>query len=430
MTATLSLRLLCLCCALAVQDGKPRRPPRPEPPPPPKGTRIACTPTTVSVDGRVENAKNPIAIALERALPGARIQLAAGDYPDFGVGFKRRAAWNAQTSGGTSAAPIVVEGIGTVRILGKSDAISFSQEIHNGFITFKHLVIVPGYRAGILFAQGQGPEWVHEGFKFYDCDIIGAWDHLTDTGVSSKWGVWGQAMKDFEFKGIGRRALVQDLRREHGFYLQNPRGDILIEHVEAKRLGRTFCQFTARANSGPPGIGTITVRDCVVTDCCIAAGDGYKGGSAFTVAGRLTGTLIFENNSYRAGFDPVLSKLTQKGEPYGTGAFVAWDGDQDLPNGRLVLRDNLFELAPGCGDRPLVAISGCREVEIIGKNRFLAGVNPAALDIEPVTEGRPEPKAVGALTISEETEIRGPLRLRGKEIRRSELADEFARRKQ
>ena len=381
---------------------------------------IRCTPDSVQLaDGSTLSTRDPIAIALSQAKPGDRIELEAGEYQRFGIGFNVRAPWNAITSGGTRDNPIVVEGKGIVRIRGGEDSIKINQATPNGWITFKNLVIVPGYRAGIMFTKGG----VHRGYKFHDCDIIGGWNHLTNTGETSKWGVWGQGLADFEFKGVSRPARIQDLRREHAFYLENPAGDVTLENIEARRLGRTFVQFTARERSGPPSTGKLTVRNCRAEDTCIAAGDGYKGGSAFTIAGRLTGEILFENNVYRAGFDKTLRGLTKPGEPYGTGAFVAWMAGETVPNGHLILRDNDFEMAPGCGDRSLVQIGGCEEVEIVGKNRFISGGKPA-LDVEPPKRDRPDGEPVGKLTVDPQTAVKGEVRRRGKSMKLGELAEE------
>ena len=108
-------------------------------------------------------------------------------------------------------------------------------------------------------------------------------------------------MKDFEFRGQSRKARVENIQQEHAFYIQNAQGPILIENVQAKRLGRTFCQFTARAKDGPVGKGSITVRNCDVSDIGLFKDDNHKGGSAFTFAGRLTGDILVEGNRYRAG---------------------------------------------------------------------------------------------------------------------------------
>jgi hypothetical protein len=250
-----------------------------------------------------------------------------------------------------------------------------------------------------------GPDQSHEGFHFVDCAIDGGFDHATGRGLNTKWGVWAHSLADFQFVGRTRPAEIKNLRNEHAFYLQNCRGDVTIDNVRASRLGRTFLQVTARPGDGPPGVGTVTVRNCVVEDACIAIGDDYKGGYAFTIAGRHTGMLIFENNRYRAGFVPALRKLTRPGVPYGTGAFVSWDGFGQR-NGRLVLRGNDFELAPGCGDRPLVAIGGCTDVDIAGANRFVSAYD-IALELDPPREAGFESNPNGRVRIDPRTVVTG-----------------------
>ncbi len=400
---------------------------RPRPPPPPKALRMVCTPTTVAFDGGpAVAAVNSIAEALTRAAPGARIELGSGVYKGIGIGYDRDAAWNARTSGGTRAAPITVVGVGAVRIAGDSDTITFSQQIKNGFITFENIELSAGTRSAVLFSQG--PDWVHEGYRFIDCDIVGVWDHRIDHGErSSKWGVYGRGLKDFEFRGATKRVRIVDLRREHAFYLQNLRGDVLIENVDVARVGRTFIQVTARTKEGPPGEGTLTIRNCTAEDCCIGAGDGNKGGSVFTFAGRHNGTIVMQGNRYRAGFVAELRKLTRPGSPYGTGALVAWDGGETAPTEKLILEGNDFEMAEGCGDRILVAIGACNSVELRGANRFVAGANPAALEFEPTREVRPEGSPVGALSIDPKTEIRGPLRWRGTRHTLEDLLSKYPR---
>lgn len=402
---------------------KPERPKRPKPPPPPAASRMLCTPTSVSYDGGpAQAARNPLAEALTRARPGARIELESGDYPGIGIGYQRDAPWSAKTSGGTKAQPITVFGRGKVRILGESDAITVSQEIRNGFITFQNLELVPGYRSAVLFGGGKG-KWTHEGYRFIDCDIVGGWNHAANDGTSSKWGVWGQGLKDFEFRGEQRRVRIVDLRREHAFYLQNLRGDVLIQNVDAARLGRTFVQLTARADEGPPSVGTVTLRDCRVEDVCISAGDNFKGGSALTFAGRHTGTIFLERVRYRAGFVKALRHLTREDVPYGSGALVAWGGGGGAPTARLVLKDNDFEMAKGCGDRSLVSIGACEVVELLGQNRFVSGANPGALDFEL----RGDEPPVGALSIDAATQIEGPLRWRGERVSLQELLEKYPR---
>ena len=395
--------------------------PATEPPAPPRAALIQCTPTTVSISGRTQPAKNPIAAALSRSRPGDVIQLAPGDYPAFAIGFKKDADWNARTSGGMPGQPVTVRGTGKVRIVGggSGDTIGFSQQVPNRHITFENLTIVPAGRAALMFNKASANQ-VYEGFRFYDCDILGSWNHAFDSGKTSKWGVWGHSLKDFEFAGRRRPAVIRDIRHEHAFYLQNPRGDVTIRNVQATQLGRTFCQFTARPNEGRPGVGTITVADCVIEDVCIAKGDGYKGGSAMTFAGRLTGTIVLENNVVRTGFRPELRRLTLPGVPFGTGALMVWDGG-GVPNGTLVLRNNRFEFAPGTGDRPPVSIGGCREVRFEGLNRVVAGASEVALEFDPMDGARPRNTPIERLTLDPRTELEGAIERRGRRRPRSEL---------
>lgn len=413
--------------ALAPQGERPGRRGGPPPPPPAQVLNITCYPDRVEFDnvGRVPT-KNPLATALARCGPGSRILVQPGDYPAFAIGYAKSSPWNAQTQGGNANSPVLIEGVGEVWIrAGKaSDTIGFSQGVPNGWFTFKNLKIECGYRAGIFFAADGGKS-TYAGYRFVDCDLLGGWDHLTQTGQKSKWGVWGSGLAEFEFRGANRRALVQDVRWEHGFYLQNLKGNVLIENVDAARLGRTFCQITARPKEGPAGTGTITIRNCKVTDVGISSGDNYKGGSALTFAGRHRGDIVVEKNVYRAGFVPALRRLTREGSPYGTGALVAWDRGAGEPNGKLILRDNDFEMAAGCGDRPLVSLGGCREIRIEGKNRFVSATESPALALDPLNdEGQMANSPIGELAVSNETVVRGGVTRRGHPV---ELGSLFAR---
>lgn len=392
------------------------------------GAQIRCTPNTVQVGGRpAHTVANPIAAALRNAKPGEIIELTAGTYPGFTIGFGKDKPWNADCRGGNPGMPVVIRGMGgLVRIRpgdGSGDTIALSQARPNANFRFENLEIIAGSRAAVMFFKASGNQ-VYEGFEFYDCDIVGGWDHVAKRGRNSKWGVWGHSMSNFVFAGRTRPATVTDIKREHAFYIQNPRGNITLENIRAARLGRTFCQFTARPGDGPPGVGTITVRNCRVEDACIAEGDGFKGGSAFTVAGRLTGDLIFENNTYHAGLDPRVAKLTRPNQRYGTGAFVAWDGG-GAPNGRLVLRNNTFAMAPGCGDRPVVSIGGCREVRIEGNNTFTSGGREAALQLDPMNGAKTRNTPNGKVYLSPTAKLEGHVELRGQRATAEQLA-EFA----
>ncbi|MCE9595746.1 MAG: hypothetical protein K8S98_16275 [Planctomycetes bacterium] len=400
---------------------KPRQPP---PQPPSQVLNITCYPDRVDFEGvGPVKTTNPLATALGRAGPGTRILVQAGEYPAFAIGYGKPSPWNAQTIGGNANSPVTIEGQGEVWIRpGKSsDTLGFSQAVPNGWFTFKNLKIECGYRAGIFFSADGGRS-TYAGYRFWDCEVHGGWNHLTQTGQKSKWGVWGSGLAEFEFCGRQKRAIVEDVRWEHGFYLQNLKGDVLIENVDATRLGRTFCQITAREKEGPAGVGKITIRNCKISDVGISAGDNYKGGSALTFAGRHGGEIVVEKNIFRAGFAPELRGLTREGAPYGTGALVAWDRGAGAPNGTLILRDNDFEMARGCGDRPLVSLGGCREVRIEGKNRFVSGGSVPALAVDPLgDDGELANSPIRSLSVSTDTQVRGGVTRAGESVEVSAL---------
>lgn len=391
---------------------------------------IRCTPTTLVLEyqggqkAAPARVKNPIAEALAKAQPGLPVYLEPGDYPPFTIGFQSSSPANSTTHGGQPGLPIVVEGTGPgVRILGsEGDTIAIDQRVDNGWITFKNLTIVPGRRAGVMFYQRKDGK-LHQGYSFEDCHILGAYDPATGQGKRTKWGVWGQSLADFRFAGVSAPARIENISEEHAFYLQNVRGPITIENVAARDIGRTFCQFTARVGDGAPGRGDVIVRDCVVEDACIAQADGFKGGSAFTICGRMEGAFVFERNAYRAGFRPERTGFTMPGQPYGTGAFAAWEEGKAGQTGTLVLRDNDFAFAPGCGDRPVVSIGGCTKVLIVGANRFASGGAEAALVLDPLDgQGKPVSTPNGSVYLAPATKLEGDLMLRGKEPSAEQLA--------
>ena len=167
----------------------------------------------------------------------------------------------------------------------------------------------------------------------------------------------------------------------------------------------------------------VTVRDCVVEDACISRNDGFKGGSAFSVCGRMGGTLLFEHNTYRAGFRIERLPLTMPNQPYGTGAFTAWEEGQGGMNGTLVLRDNDFSFAKDCGDRPVVSIGGCQKVLIAGENRFTSGGKQPALALDPVGwDGKTTSAPNWSVYVAPATKLAGALTLRGKPPSEAEIA--------
>ena len=353
-----------LVVGLALSLVEPIEPPKP-------AALFHCEPGRLRVGyGAYREVSNPIASALEQAGPGSRIEVGQGAYPPLWIGYDTHSANNARTAGGTPGRPIVLRAIGKVSLLprGASDTISVSQEIKNGYIVFDGLKIHAGYRSAVIFTQG----WVHPGFEFRDCTITGNYDHRRQQGASAKWGVQAYGLKDFVFRGVDGDAVIQNIKYEHAFYLHNSQGDVLIERVKGSRLGRTFIQVTSRPGEGGLGTGTITVRDCTVSDVCISPGDDYKGGSAFTFAGPHRGTILIDSCRLRAGFVEELRRLTKPGVPYGTGALVVYGTEAGTVD-RLIVKDSDFRFQEGCGDRPLVTIGDVGQFFAIGTNLFRAG---------------------------------------------------------
>lgn len=389
---------------------------------------VRVTPTTYQVDGgAVVESAQPLAEGLRHARPGSIVEVGPGTYPTLRLGFGRGAD-NADCSG-TAAAPITIRAAypgarkPVISGAGKSDALMIDQAKAVAHITFEGIEFEPGYRAGVIFYQ-QKAGAVHRGFRFLDCDIIGKWDHVRAEGEPSKWGMWASRLVDFEWRGVVAPSVVRDIRNEHGFYIQNNAGDVTIENVHATRLGRTFVQFTSRAANGPQGVGKVVVRNCQVTDVSIAAGDAYKGGSAFTVSGNQPkAEYLFEGNTFRAGFAPEVKKLTRKGVPYGTGALVVWAEKESERVGKVTLRNNDFRMAKDSGDRPLVALSATRRIALEGTNRFVAGQFGVALSIDPPRgSGVPAPLPVQRIELAASTQLQGRLEFRGREASASERA--------
>jgi hypothetical protein len=384
--------------------------------------------TTQAGDEEQPKVRNPIAEALRAAKPGTTIWLDPGDYPPFTIGFQSHSPANAAISGGAPGSPIIIQGTGPgVRIVGvEGDTIAIDQRVPNGWITFRNLTIVPGQRAGVMFYERKDGK-LHQGYSFEDCHILGAFDHETGKGKRTKWGIWGQNLADFRFVGVQAPARIENISEEHAFYLQNVQGAITIENVYARDLGRTFCQFTARARDGSPAKGDVIVRKCVVEDACIAQADGFKGGAAFTVCGRMQGAFLFEQNVYRAGFRKERLRFTRPGQPYGTGAFTAWEEGGAGQTATLVLRDNQFLFAKGCGDRPVVSIGGCNQVLIVGENRFVSGGVQPALSLDPADgTGKTFSTPNGSVYLAPATKVDGAVTVLGK-VAGPELIDELAK---
>lgn len=391
----------------------------PEPPPAPAFVPwIRCTPESFEVAGQAPQvARNPIARALEQASPGSVIRLDAGSYPAFSLGFDHDAPENARARGGTPERPITVEGIGMVRILrgDQDDTIAIDQAVPSGFITFKNVSIHPGKRSAIRFEPPPRGR-AHRGFAFVDCHILGNWEHETGKGDKSKYGVWAAGVSDFFYVGVEAPAYIERLRSDDAFHFQDLAGNVTITNVRAARIGGAFCRVAA---SDAPGKGELSVKDCRVSDVGLSPDEWFKAAAAFTVLGAIDGTLLFENNTYQAGFEESLTRLTLRGQVYGTGAFACQlpeslpsKGSKEAkrPVTNLVLRDNAFRMAPGTGDRPVVAIAGASKALLLGANRIVSGGAQPALALDPAdASGRPAGPPNESVFVAPETRLEGSL---------------------
>ena len=388
--------------------------------PAPKGAPplLYCTPEGQGiVGGEFQRGGHPVVRALAKAEPGSTVFLEEGQYPPFTLGLGSNAWDNADISGGQPGAPIVLDGRGRATIVGREqDTIGIDQRQRVAHVTFRGLKIVTGRRSGVMFYKRTDAK-NHVGFRFEDCEINGGYQHPKASGRFSKWGVWAHSLVDFSFVGTLEPARVFGIRDEHAFYIQNPQGNVLIDNVEARGLGRTFVQLTCRRRDGPPGKGFFVVRRCDVANVGLAPDDLYQGGTAFSIGGRHTGQILFERNKFRAGFDPRLKRLKPVGGVHGTGAFVAWQGGERVRNGTLVLKDNDFQMAYGCGDRALVAISGCESVQLLGRNQFRSGGFQPALALEPRDDsGKPDGEPNLLVSISPRTVFEGEFTYRNEAL--------------
>ncbi len=393
--------------------------------------RIQCTPKTVQGLGKPPSSvTNPIARALELAQPGSVIDLAPGEYPAFAIGFGQAADDNAITTGGANGRPIIVRAHGKVKIRRHrdgGDTIALVQQKRFGYVTFEGLTIEASYRAAVMFYAVE-PGQSHDAIRFLDCHIEGNYDHLRKQGADSKWGVYGRALRDFEWRGQRGRSTIRDLQHEHAFYLQNPAGDILIENTDASLLGRTFLQVVSRPHEGPPGNGRITLRNNRIEDACVAPGDNFKGGCTLTFAGRHRGTVWLENNVIRTGFDDERRALTAPGDPYGTGALLVWAPEGD-PLSELVLIGNRFEFDSGCGDRPLVSLQGLKGLWLGPGNTFKTAQDRfPALTIEPrKDDGSFQVQDLMRMKVDAPQTIEGRIEYRGEALTLEQIASQLRR---
>jgi len=251
-------------------------------------------------------------------------------------------------------------------------------------VRFWNLSLTEFGTAGVLI--GGESDTVFSGFEFHGVVIDGGYDWETQTGNNSKWGVLTNGVEDFRFQD----GVVQNIHREHSFYLHNNQGDVFILRNLLSRVGRTFLQVTNRPSEGPKGKGRLVLRDNTMTDCALA-----DGGSCITIAGHL-GKTVIKHNVLEMGLDESLDRCGFN--TCATGAIVAWTPPKDAwPGlkqqiGELVVVDNSFVVQNG--DRSIATFATTDQLTIrdtlFESPSTIAGKGEKRIAFDPYNDSGPE----------------------------------------
>ena len=347
---------------------------------------------------------------------GFRVQLTAGTYAPFKFDASSTSAPAVNWIGSTNTSPVIVEGGPGVVIERSTGAGSDTILVLSGSdpahpfndITWRDIRIEASSRAGVLIGTGFDPlaGVAYTGWTFEDCEIDGDFDHATQSGPESKWGMLTWSIADFTWSG----GSVHNIHREHSFYMHNNAGDVLIENADLYEVGRTALQVVARKWEGeigvgqplPPNTGDITLRDCVIADTGLFnaglnpdTGQPYSSnfhhGQSVTLVGRQLGTSTVSGNRIEYGLDTFTPGLRAAimaradyppSTPFGNGAFHAWttpkeDHEQST---LLLLHDNRISYDPsGCDYKPVVV--GAFRAACVQNNFVSSGVKPDAIEV-------------------------------------------------
>jgi len=242
------------------------------------------------------------------------------------------------------------------------------------------------------------PIVTYTGWRFYDCEIDGLFDHKTELSSDpnlggTKWGLCSWGLADFQWIG----GSVHDIENEHAFYIRSSQGDVTISGVDIWEVGRKGIKVVARATeSDPTCVGTlpenpgnITLTDNTITDIGLKPGD-YHAGTSITVTGGQRGITTVTGNHIEFGLDTktpglkaaILAKAND-GKPFGSGSIVFWttlDKDADPP-GSMNLRtcadvrvsNNTVLYGSNSGDRVAVQLSAIDLLRSTNNNITVAG---------------------------------------------------------
>lgn len=255
-----------------------------------------------------------------------------------------------------------------------SDTLAFFPGVNN--VHFYDLDIHLSDRALCITVERAATAPPTMGLGFHRCVSLGGYDHVAESGPTSKWGWLLNMTGDFTLEDCN----VYGIQKEHFLYSHNARGDFRVKGNTVSRVGRTFCQFVNRPKESsytglPEGIGTVLIADNVIEDAGCSLLDAGHGGSAITIAGRHSGQVIVARNYVRLGFaDDLFNKLAPLSKP-GQQPFNAcsavWDGG-DTPNAYVLMDQNDYEMASRAGIDATLICDGTHLVEL-RRNRFVAG---------------------------------------------------------
>lgn len=214
-------------------------------------------------------------------------------------------------------------------------------------------------------------------WHFFNSEINGGFDHKTQTGVNSKWGMLSYGLDDFIFEG----GKCQGVRQQQCFYLHTDKGNVRIANNVLCEMGRSAIQIVARHCEGvcnlPANPGDIIISGNTIADTGIASMDGFQGGQSLTVMGRNTGNIEISNNTFSYGQDlctPGLMAAVMALPAYphnlkwGLGATVIWsdtavDREAGEKAGPVKYFGNQITYCPTCQQGNAVSLSSALSVD-------------------------------------------------------------------
>ena len=212
--------------------------------------------------------------------------------------------------------------------------------------------------------------------RLFNIDFVPE-DPAAWNGKGMKWNVRAQGQAQWHME-----SLLFWGAQEHGAYIDNHQGDSYMWKCKGTGMGRTFCQWTNRAQSGPSAFGDLVLKECEARDI---KGDG---GSDYTIVGNGPGQVLVDackSFGKSTGSQGAFVHWTDAGH----GAYLTPDG---YSSGGLVIRN--FECDHPNADRAHVQIDGARNVRLT--NWKIKG-NKIGIQLNNYNTARPDNGSVGLL---------------------------------